>query len=216
MKFSQERYDKAQSYSEKFLEAIYDRIPSVVNIVTLEGTKDNDGPMGARTVLTINDYLNNVDLVVVTDDDSNKINFQLKTSDRPDTVIFKLSECKYSNFKTIKGIHYHHMIPNTKTNVGYFIDFKKADVWSIYMSARDTTYFFKTDILRAMFRYEDAWSKGDIFIHEGDSLISFNIDTLCELYKAYSDFFMFGIRKEEKSKDVKYEEITNENVNAAM
>ena len=43
-----------------------------------------------------------------------------------------------------------------------------------------------------------------------------DIDALCELYKAYSDFFMFGIRKEEKSKDVKYEEITNENMNAAM
>lgn len=46
MKFSQARYNKAQSYSEKFLEAIYDRIPSVVNIVTLEGVNDNSARWG--------------------------------------------------------------------------------------------------------------------------------------------------------------------------
>lgn len=196
MKFSQARYNKAQSYSEKFLEAIYDRIPSVVNIVTLEGVNDNSGPLGARTILTMNDYLNNVDLVVVTDDDSNKINFQLKTSDKPDSIIFKLSECKYSNFKIIKGVHFHHVLPGSKVNVGYFIDFKKADVWSVYMSKRDEIYFFKTDILRAMFRYDDAWNKGRIIKIEDDNLIIFNIDTLCDLYKAYSDFFMLGVKTE--------------------
>lgn len=47
-----------------------------------------------------------------------------------------------------------------------------------------------------MFRYDDAWNKGRIIKIEDDNLIIFNIDTLCDLYKAYSDFFMLGVKTE--------------------
>lgn len=189
MKFSQQRYQEAQQYDRLFYQEIYDRIPNISNITTLESVKDNNGEYGVRDIVTLNDYMHNIDAIAISDD-KDITRFQFKTT-RTSTIWFDVITARYDKFRFIKGSYID------ADNV-YFISCGDADIIAFYMITLDKMFFFDASTVRNIFRYEDAWQQGSIERSKnGCSYIRIELDKFMDIYKKYSDFFLYGSYKKE-------------------
>lgn len=191
MKINQQRFEEAQRYDRYFYEEIYNRFPSVMNITTMEGTKDNNGQCGVRDVLTLNDYMHNTDAIAISDD-KDIMRFQFKTT-KTNTVWFDIIETRFDRFKSIKGSY-------ANGNSVYYLTCGDADIIAFYMINSSKMYFFDITVVRNIFRYEDAWLQGSIEkSNNGCTLIRIDIDKFMYIYKKYSDFLLGGGPEESES-----------------